>query len=395
VSGRGTDPPAGSEVPWSLLDRYFSRTSTPEESARVLAWERGAPGRREELAILRSIWARGAAECARPPVWDTERAVASLIAAMHGQPRAGGDRESQPSGGREFFAEESGSHAPARGLRGLATDRVHPRTWTLVRRYAVAGSAAIITIAIGGLVLWHGSADSSSQAIREFDTPPGARSTVSLRDGTILTLGPATRLRVPPEFGRVTRTVELDGEGLFTVVHDARHPFVVQTARTLVRDVGTTFTVVAYAKDPGVEVAVAEGEVSVAGAALKAHDVGTINATGRLTVRHRVDVRPYVAWSQGSLVFINTPLRDVMRVLGRTYDLQITLADSALGTQLITETFTNQPPAVVLDDITAIVGAAYERSSRSVIIRRRARGAAHQSGAPYTRAALANPTYHR
>jgi transmembrane sensor len=282
--------------------------------------------------------------------------------------------------------------------------RFHQRPWMLAcqrigtgsaARVTIASLAVILTSALSGVIIWRPSPDTASPSIREFDTPRGARSTVSLRDGTILTLGPATRLRVPPEYGRLTRTVELDGEGLFIVVHDSRHPFLVRTARTVVHDVGTTFTVVAYSKDPSVEVAVAAGEVSVADSALRARDVATIGVTGRLTVRHRADVRPYLAWSQGRLVFVDTPLREVMRVLDRTYDLQITLADSALGAQLITATFTNQPPDVVLDDVTAIVGAAYERSSRSVVIRRRARGAARASVASYLGVAPAQPSHHR
>src|SRR6185437_8184900 len=184
-------------------------------------------------------------------------------------------------------------------------------------------------------------------------------------------------------------------EGLFRVVHDARRPFIVRTARTDVRDVGTTFTVVAYAKDPGMEVAVADGQVSVAGAALGAQDIGTIAPTGHITVRHRADVRPYLAWSQGSLVFVDTPLREVVHVLDRTYDLQITLADSTLGRQLITATFTNQPANTVLDDIAAIIGAAYERSARSVVIHRRPRPPGGVGSAPAARVASATLSHER
>ena len=101
-----------------------------------------------------------------------------------------------------------------------------------------------------------------------------------------------------------------------------RHPFAVRTARMLIRDVGTTFAVIAYAKDLNQQVAVTEGEVSVAGTALNAHDVGTVDRAGRLTLRHEADVRPcIVVWSQGSLVFVRTPLRKVRAAvcLSRTY----------------------------------------------------------------------------
>ena len=93
--------------------------------------------------------------------------------------------------------------------------------------------------------------------------PPAAAVAVTLRDGTRLVLWPASRLRIPSDFGLRTRSVELQGEAYFAVVHDASHPFVVTAHGVVTRDVGTAFDIRAYADDPGVRVAVAEGEVAV------------------------------------------------------------------------------------------------------------------------------------
>jgi transmembrane sensor len=352
VSASGRQPPVDEgEPPWDLLDRYFSGTSTPDELALISAWEKSAPGRRHELEAVRAIWARSQHALGPRPVWETDRMVADLRTRMRDERRS------------------------------------RPPAW-LSQHWPLSASAAALLAAVStAVVISRGWLPAALSPIRDFETPPAARASVTLRDGTVLTLGPATHLRVPREFGHSTRTVELDGEALFSVVHDPRHPFVVKTARTVIRDVGTTFSVVAYAKDPGMQVAVTDGEVTVDGASLGARDVGTIGATGHLSIRHRADVRPFVAWSQGNLVFVNTPLRDVMRVLERTYDLQITVADSALGAQLITATFTNEPADMVLDDITAIVGAAYVRSARSVVIQRRPRPESHLRHASYARGA--------
>jgi ferric-dicitrate binding protein FerR (iron transport regulator) len=170
---------------------------------------------------------------------------------------------------------------------------------------------------------------------------------------------------------------------LFTVVHDARHPFVVRTARTTVRDVGTTFDVRAYAADANERVTVAEGEVAVAGVALHARDAASLDASGHVTVRRNVDVSAPMAWVQGRLVFEDTPLADAARMLARTYDLDMTIADSTLGTELVTASFAaGESAGEVLRAVTLAVGAHYEQTGRKVVIRRGAVPAGHPGATP-------------
>ena len=59
--------------------------------------------------------------------------------------------------------------------------------------------------------------------------------------------------------GEHDRTVELEGEAEFDVVHDPMRPFRVQAGRALVVDIGTRFDVRLYATDRSARVAVAEG----------------------------------------------------------------------------------------------------------------------------------------
>jgi ferric-dicitrate binding protein FerR (iron transport regulator) len=242
-------------------------------------------------------------------------------------------------------------------------------------------AAAISVIAVGSLSAWHMGWLTPAQQFREFASARGSRSTVTLRDGSQLVLGPATRLRVPGDFGRSTRTVELDGEALLAVVHDARRPFSVRTAYTTVRDVGTTFVVHAYAGDPVERVAVTEGEVAVAGLALRARDGALVDATGGVTVHHEVDLSSELAWVQGGLAFKRTPLRDVVRELARMYDVDVTIADSTLTDKVITASFRDEPVDVVLGAVAFAVGGHYERTGQSVVIRRGAAPAV-QPGRP-------------
>jgi ferric-dicitrate binding protein FerR (iron transport regulator) len=220
---------------------------------------------------------------------------------------------------------------------------------------------------------------SPAQPVRELASAAGSRTTITLRDGTTLVLGPASRLRVPADFGRQTRTVDLDGEALLTVVHDARHPFAVRTARATVRDIGTTFAVRAYRDDPVDRVVVAQGEVAIGNVTLGARDGASVDAAGRVTVERSIDPSHDLAWAQGELAFKDTPLSDVVRELARFYDVDVKVADNALEAKPVTGTFRGQTVDEVLKEIAFAVGGRYERSGRSVVIRRGV-GAAGRAG---------------
>jgi transmembrane sensor len=45
----------------------------------------------------------------------------------------------------------------------------------------------------------------------------------------------------------------------------------------------------------------------------------------------RVDTAVYFAWTEGTLVFDGTPLREALPQLSRWYDLEFRLADTTLG----------------------------------------------------------------
>jgi ferric-dicitrate binding protein FerR (iron transport regulator) len=318
----------------AALARYFAGESDDREEVAIGRRIAADPEYAGEIARLRDVWEASAGE--QP---DIEAALAKVT--------GGGS-----------------------GRQVLRLPRVAgaERAWWSRMPWAVA---AAVLVAIGSAGMWRvvGSGEAEMR-MRELATPAGSRATITLKDGTRLVLGPATHLRVAAGFGRDERVVELDGEAVFAVVHDTRRPFVVRTARGDVRDVGTTFTVLAYRGDRDVHVAVQEGAVEVAGTALGPRDVAALDSTGRITVRRGVDVSRYFGWTQGGLAFEDTPLRQAVRELARTYDLTITIADSALAGKLVTASFTNEPLDEVLDAVTRVVGGHYERTGRVVVIRR-------------------------
>jgi transmembrane sensor len=191
-------------------------------------------------------------------------------------------------------------------------------------------------------------------------------------------LGAASRLRYARVFGETARDVYLEGDGYFEVVHDSTRPFAVHTARAVVRDIGTTFAVHAYANAGATEVVVRDGIVAfnagasaATGVILRAADLGRLDADGRMTTVHDADVASYLAWTSGRLAFRNASLRDVGDALGRWYDIDVQLPDSAIGTRRITATFTNESLSIVLERIALSLDVRVEQHGRTVILRPR------------------------
>lgn len=84
---------------------------------------------------------------------------------------------------------------------------------------------------------------------------------VTLEDGTVVTLMQGAKLTVAKSFPADTRIVDLEGDAVFSVAKDKRHPFVVQAQNFTTRVLGTVFKISQMGKDKSVELY--EGKVAV------------------------------------------------------------------------------------------------------------------------------------
>jgi transmembrane sensor len=201
--------------------------------------------------------------------------------------------------------------------------------------------------------------------MREIVTRRGERAVLDLPDGSRVVIAPESRLRIPSTYRLAAgpRDVYLDrGDAVFTVEHDAARPFRVTTAYGVAEDLGTEFLVTADTATPAMQVVVVAGEVGLSRPTvsrgsrrrqplitLGAGELGRIDATGNATVSVNVQTTSYVAWASGTLVFDRTRLDEAIRTLGRWYDLDIRLADSALASRRVTATIRHQSAPRVLE----------------------------------------------
>jgi len=248
------------------------------------------------------------------------------------------------------------------------------------RRSSLVRVAALVLVAgagaLGGRALFRAEPELATPVspMRVVTTPPGQRASFRLPDGTSVMLGVASTLRHPVSFGVGGREVHLEGEAYFEVVHDEERPFVVRAGDMVAEDRGTEFIVRAYLDDRHARVVVREGQVAVRAAdssiataarMLLPGQLGRLEPTGQPVVE-RADTTTYFAWTEGRLVFDDIALHDALPQLGRWFDLEFFLADSALGRVSLTATFKNQPTADALDLLAASLGMRQVRNGRTV-----------------------------
>jgi transmembrane sensor len=330
----------------ALLDRYLAGECSSSEADRVREWlaaDSENPVILAELERFRSV-ARN-----RPPATSSDAAWQRAVDTLG------------------LLETDKSAAIPLRGDRPLLHRDSIKRT---PRRWAAPAILAGFAIAASALVIFTTSRTAPrapENKAREFVTARGQRASIQLADGSELTLGPASTINVPADFGVTSRELTLVGEAHFDVHHDAARPFRVHTKAGTAEDLGTEFVIDAYPQNNSTQVVVASGKVALAGTALTRGQLGKLDRSGLVTVTSNVDLDSYFSWTEGRLTFRDTPMNQAIERLGRWYDLEITIADARVATLPLTATFKDESIAQMLKVIDLTLGLRHEIHGRNVV----------------------------
>src|SRR4051812_41125027 len=236
--------------------------------------------------------------------------------------------------------------------------------------------AAAVLLLVFGVFWWRNLRDASDTSVaRIFNTSVGERRQFRLADGTQVVLGPASRLTVDP--GSDDRSVTVDGDAYFSVVHNVSHPFTVRVGAVTIEDVGTAFGI-QMDDSGGVRVAVDSGSVSLGAReteggskeVLRARDKASVDPKGLVLIERSAVSEDDLAWVQGRLVFRDAALTQVGAELYRWYGVRLRVADSSLANLHLTASFSGEPVDRVLNVIALSLGARIERQGNVAILYR-------------------------
>ena len=246
-------------------------------------------------------------------------------------------------------------------------------------RFAWAAAAACI-VAIAFVGFWlHTRAELYSTGVEE-------RRTLTLDDGSVVTLDARSRIRVKyRENGRLITLQE--GQARFDVAKDPRRPFLVEAGNETIVALGTKFNVELLARN--VLVTMIEGQVAVTdrnatsfppgngavrGQGGETHSVVELTAGEALHVRQdgkatrlaEVDLARVTAWQDGKMFFDNEPLSTAAERVNRYAREQIQVDPSAVDVS-ISGVFNTGDSNAFIEAVTAYFPVEAERAEGSTV----------------------------
>jgi ferric-dicitrate binding protein FerR (iron transport regulator) len=331
-------PPFVSPPDEVLLGRYVAGRATDDERVRIAAWLDEDPRRHDLIDQIRQVWS---VEPLDMVVSDAE--VQRVWAAVRERTLSAAPTARVPIA-HAPATDATPSHAVV--TRGSSQSRRPHVFW----RRVTLGVTGIMATALALLVVKPWAAERTrDQALehitgRVYRTAAGQRATVRLPDGSVAILAPQTTVTVSHSFLDDARSVAVTGEAYFDVAPSSRTPFTVQTGVVRARVLGTQFTVSHYPDDRDVRVAVVSGKVAVAAMTSKRPSViltaGTVGHVTDSTATAATvnDAQASAEWTQGHLRFYDTPVSEVLRVVGHWYGYEFRVTDSAMSARRVTTT---------------------------------------------------------
>ena len=218
---------------------------------------------------------------------------------------------------------------------------------------------------------------SFNQAYNEVFSSVDAITKVTLPDGTFVWLNHNSSLKYPAMFQENFRTVKLNGEGYFEVVHNSKIPFIVKVGEIEVIARGTTFNIMAYPDEDKIETSLINGHIELQRIAsdgklipllkMKPTDLAVFQKFNNEISTRTISDDRYFSWKEGKLVFNKEPIGEVVKKLSRWFNCDIQVKDPELLDLTYTATFVNETLPQVMELIALVSPVSYSISDRKEI----------------------------
>ena len=303
-------------IPYELIARYLAGECNDDEKQQIQEWSRQHPDIMDEFTRM---WHEIPSEEFTPDVEQALQKVNSRIDAK---------KSSRP---RRIFMFVSGAAVAAVALIFILMNTVGSQQTAIPDGLASQSLLALNT-------------DATETIERE------------LPDGSKIWLNRSSSLKYPEAFDGDSREVYLEGEAFFDIAPDKAKPFIIHANNTQTRVVGTSFAVRAV-KDEDVVVTVSTGIIKFSAEEksnnieLRQGEQGICNLKEQKLEKNINPDPNFLAWKTKILVFKETSLVEVAKVLENTYHTPVSV-DNSISSLQITSTFEQRS----LGEIVQIIG---------------------------------------
>ncbi len=285
------------DIPYELIARYLAGECNDDEKRRVKEWSRQHPELMDEFL---KIWNQTLREEFLP---DVESALQKV--------------------NRRLDAK-----------KGSQTRRI--------LMWASSAAAVILLLCIIGIRTWNASKvpDIVAASLSTIQTNTDETLEHVLADGSRVWLNRSSLVRHPETFENNVREIYLEGEAFFDIVPDAEKPFIIHAGGTQTRVVGTSFGIKAFKGANEVVVTVSTGVVNLSAEGkadkivLTQGEQGICNPERQKLEKNDNPDPNALAWKTKLLVFKQTSLTEVSRVIENVYGTTISTDSSVTNLQL-------------------------------------------------------------
>ncbi len=327
-----------------LLRKFAEDTCTPAELRELFGYLRQPGYRTEYSEVLQDLWNRMHAD----QTLDSERSQVILNNILRG----------------EAAAKENPTVA-------------RPQFW--LSRMAAVFIGTLIVAAVGYLYL-------REDTVR-YQTEYGQLQVIMLPDSSRVTLNGNSTLSYRADWSNPTdqtgavREIWLEGEAFFEVTEivlaaQQKAKFVVHTTQLDVEVVGTAFNVTNRRR--ATQVVLNSGKVKLhvpveeqdSIITMQPGDLVAFSEAARALEQRVVQPEQYSSWKDRQLVFIDTPLRDIIALLEDTYGFRVVLEDPSIAEKKFNGTVSTEQISLLLKALSSTFNLTIQQEDDLITIRR-------------------------
>ncbi|WP_308993316.1 FecR domain-containing protein [Mariniflexile litorale] len=200
---------------------------------------------------------------------------------------------------------------------------------------------SVNVVSNGEEIVYQGKAGNKEIVYNVLTIPRGGKFFIKLADGTEVWLNSDTQLKYPTGFidGKLREVELVYGEAYFHVSPSTNHKgssFTVLNKSQKIEVLGTVFNIKAYNDETHIYTTLVEGKVAVNYEGvlkpLKPNEQSNVDLDNKSISVKVVDIEEVVSWRMGVFTFNKKPLKDIMKVISRWYDVDVVFEDKSLET---------------------------------------------------------------